>query len=789
MTNIDSLSLSKNVSYNYNLPQNFQSIDTKETYFFSPYSNTIQIPDKIFIDEHEIKNVYPQINYQAINKKTLVLDIDETLVHSSMSPFPNGSHLIIEMKVSGRKYIAYVLKRPYLEQFLQEMSLLYEVIVFTASIAEYAEPLLQEIDKNKIIKYKLNRTHCLFYKGNYIKDLRVIKRPMKDLIIIDNNPIAYALNQDNGIPILSWFNNQYDTELLKLIPLLKYLAKVDDVRPIIKQVVNKKTNQLDFNNIEKIINNKSKNKNIIINLNKQVISNNLNTNIQNNLISTVNINNNNNVNFVKYMDFLPNKNDYNNINQFNNNTIYNNQEFTSDNINNNKINLNLNNNKVNDNNENIANNGDMNSNNQIAKNSNNQIYKNINNKNWNVIYKSNINHIDINSNKSAANINNFNNNHNIINESESNIINNQIYKKRNDNKYQNNFKNIDVQNNFNKKNDISLNIINNLGKNNNSKIDNGNEVNRNYIKVKQENKNINIIKEQPASNTIFINNNNIKSNRYVLNKNYNINSEFHDNPKNTKIATKRIIPSNSTNSININNQEFNFFKNNYSSINIISPSYNIKNKKTISQNTETFDSFRDNISFKYNRDNANKNILNKEDQAFNKKNLKKAKVVKLDLNELTLNNLDENLNNKYENKNSYSLTSINSKIKELQSNNYLNINNYIPNQNYSIQMNEKITNFSNNKKYNKKVIKLKINDKTKKNDNENYGNDYTNNYVKIKRIEVKKIKSSKSPKNNGVKVRKIIDKENEKVNKINNISKSPFDREKYLKKSFEIFYN
>ena len=796
MINIDSFSLNKNDSYNYNLPQNFQSIETKTTNFFSPYTNIIQIPCKISIDEHEIKNAYPQINYQNINKKTLILDIDETLVHSSMTPFPNGSHLTIEMKVSGRKYIAYVLKRPYLEHFLQEMSSLYEVIVFTASIAEYAEPLLQELDRNKIIKYKLNRSHCIFIQGNYIKDLRVIKRPMKDLIIIDNNPISYAINPDNGIPILSWFDNPNDTELLKLIPLLKYLAKVNDVRPIIKQVVNKNLNQLDFNIIDKIINNKSQN---FTYLNKQVINNNLNENIQKNLVSTFK-SNNNNVNLVKYVNILPNKNDYNNINQINNNIIYTKQETTDNNIKNNqKINSILNSNKMNDNNINISNNGNINSNNQIIKSVNNSIYNNINNKYYNIIYNNNIKNTDININKSVANINIINNDHNIINEPKSNIINNNISKKSNDIKYQKNAKIIDDKNNFNKKNDNNINTINSLDKNNNIKIDKNNKENRNYMKVNQENKNFNLTKEQPISNNILINknNNNININRYVLNQNYNINSVFNDKPKHNKIVTKKISPSNSSDNLNNSKIELKYLKNNFSSTNIINTSHNLKNKNAIVQKTEIFDSFMNNTSFKYNKEYENKNILNEEDKKtqleFNKINFKKAKVIKLNadlvFNKLLSNNLDEKLDNKYENKNPFLLTSLNSKVKDLQSKNYSNINNYIPNQNFDIQIDDKITNQGNIEKNIKKVIKLKINDKTKNVNNNNSENDDTNNFVKIKRIEVKKIKSSKSPKNKEIKVRKIIDKENEKVNKINNISKSPFDRKKYLKNCFEILDN
>ena len=70
-----------------------------------------------------------------------------------------------------------------------------------------------------------------------IKDLGVINRDIKDLIIIDNNAISYAMNKENGIPILSWYDDPNDNELIKLIPLMKYLASVNDVRPIINKIV------------------------------------------------------------------------------------------------------------------------------------------------------------------------------------------------------------------------------------------------------------------------------------------------------------------------------------------------------------------------------------------------------------------------------------------------------------------------------------------------------------------------------------------------------------------------
>ena len=280
MANNDLLSLNKNLSYQYVIPNNYQVIEKNPINFFSPtnYSKLIKLPPNNTTNLNS--NIYPQNYYklQNINKKTLILDLDETLVHSSIIPFPNGSHIIITITVAGRKYDIYVLQRPFVDQFLQEMSSLYEIIIFTASMAEYAEPLLLQLDKKKIIKLILNRTHCIYYQGKYIKDLKIIKKDIKDLIIIDNNPVSYSLNKENGIPILSWFDNPNDGELMKLIPILKYLAKVNDVRPIINQIVNRNTEKLDFNIIERILNRGT------------IINNNLN------ILTNQNINNNTNIN-------------------------------------------------------------------------------------------------------------------------------------------------------------------------------------------------------------------------------------------------------------------------------------------------------------------------------------------------------------------------------------------------------------------------------------------------------------------------------------------------------------
>ena len=195
------------------------------------------------------------INKYNGNKKTLILDLDETLVHSAFTPFSRNSDLILNINVEGENRTLYVLKRPYVDKFLNELSSEYEIIIFTASISQYANPLLDELDKNNYIKYRLFREHCTFNNGIYIKDLKIIDRNINNMIIIDNNPLSYKNNVENGIPILSWYDNINDNELLKLIPLLKYMSNsnVEDVRTVINEIVDRNKNELDYSAINRII--------------------------------------------------------------------------------------------------------------------------------------------------------------------------------------------------------------------------------------------------------------------------------------------------------------------------------------------------------------------------------------------------------------------------------------------------------------------------------------------------------------------------------------------------------
>ena len=211
------------------------------------------------LNPYLITDFFPNKNFNP-NKKTLVLDLDETLVHSSTEkPFPNQKNIILNLKIKNKPYKIYAILRPYLDFFLKEMSVYYNLYIFTASLSQYSTALLNILDKNRLIIRSFNREHCQYKFGLYFKDLSIFNIDYKNIIIIDNNPVSYALNKSNGIPIQTWIDDPHDKELIKLIPLLKYLSKVDDVRIMLKKIINRAKAKVNFTLFNKLLKNDSKN--------------------------------------------------------------------------------------------------------------------------------------------------------------------------------------------------------------------------------------------------------------------------------------------------------------------------------------------------------------------------------------------------------------------------------------------------------------------------------------------------------------------------------------------------
>ena len=194
--------------------------------FVNPYSNTSKVSNIVLAKQMK----------KDVGKKTLVLDLDETLVHSSFQP--SGSYdLLLPVEIEGQVWYVYVLKRPGVDEFLRKMAEIYELVIYTASLSKYADPLLDWLDPDGLWSYRLFREHCTFYNGIFVKDLGRLDRDLKDTIIIDNSPASYLMHPEWALPCTSWYDDMEDTELFMFVPILEALSKINDVRTIIKSIV------------------------------------------------------------------------------------------------------------------------------------------------------------------------------------------------------------------------------------------------------------------------------------------------------------------------------------------------------------------------------------------------------------------------------------------------------------------------------------------------------------------------------------------------------------------------
>lgn len=132
------------------------------------------------------------------NRICLVIDLDETLVHSSFKAIDNAD-FIVPVEIDGTLHKVYVLKRPHVDEFLKRMGQLFECVLFTASLAKYADPVADLLDPNNIFKARLFRESCAFYRGNYVKDLSRLGRDLNRVIIVDNSPASYIFHPDNAV--------------------------------------------------------------------------------------------------------------------------------------------------------------------------------------------------------------------------------------------------------------------------------------------------------------------------------------------------------------------------------------------------------------------------------------------------------------------------------------------------------------------------------------------------------------------------------------------------------------
>ena len=197
----------------------------------------------VFLKDNECFTTEPAPYIKTKNRKkfSLILDLDETLIH---------------FKVNNEDDTEGVLQiRPGAIPFLEEMGKYYELIVFTAATQDYGDLLIDAIEENNLyFEHRFYRQHTVIIGNDFIKDLNRIGRPIDKMIIVDNMPQNFRFQKENGIHIKAfWGDDSSDNALEELGKILINIAKDGgDVRIGLKkyrdEIVNKVTSNISKSN-------------------------------------------------------------------------------------------------------------------------------------------------------------------------------------------------------------------------------------------------------------------------------------------------------------------------------------------------------------------------------------------------------------------------------------------------------------------------------------------------------------------------------------------------------------
>ena len=151
----------------------------------------------------------PFLTNKSNKPYTLVLDLDETLIHFKSNP---------NNESSGK-----IMIRPFLYDFLKNIKKDFELIIFTAATQDYADPIINAIEKDeKYFDYRLYRIHTTIIDNDFVKDLSKLGRDLNKTIIVDNMKQNYKNQPNNGITIRPfWGKDVEDSALVDLLDILQ----------------------------------------------------------------------------------------------------------------------------------------------------------------------------------------------------------------------------------------------------------------------------------------------------------------------------------------------------------------------------------------------------------------------------------------------------------------------------------------------------------------------------------------------------------------------------------------
>ena len=257
------------IGCNENIPGNYAN------YLSNTLSHIIKMKNLKFNYALESPLLYDNFPIDKIEriamgtKKILLLDLDETLIHADFNEeFLNDENIKYDAIISFYSEISNsennnkndnnesnkidyenkdysnekilnnvgIFLRPGVHNFLIETSKYFEIGIFTASVPEYANAVIDYLDPDKkYIKFRLYRNNCINVGDLLrVKDLRILKNiNIKNIILVDNNMYSFTPQLSNGVLINSFYFDKEDNELENVLNyLIEFILPADDVRKV-----------------------------------------------------------------------------------------------------------------------------------------------------------------------------------------------------------------------------------------------------------------------------------------------------------------------------------------------------------------------------------------------------------------------------------------------------------------------------------------------------------------------------------------------------------------------------
>lgn len=205
------------------------------------------------IQEVDMMKKFPLLPNQSGKYKgrlTVVLDMDETLIHSEFIDVLDTALYSQTKESAPDRFLEgvepdkgiLVHQRPFLNEFLEAMGRHFEPVVFTAANEDYASAVLDLIDPLNHITARLYRDSTSECQGtNFVKDLSRLGRDLTRVVLVDNNLLSFIACPNNGLPILDFFTDMTDRELPAVLNTLLELSNVADVRPLLRRTYGLRT--------------------------------------------------------------------------------------------------------------------------------------------------------------------------------------------------------------------------------------------------------------------------------------------------------------------------------------------------------------------------------------------------------------------------------------------------------------------------------------------------------------------------------------------------------------------